>query len=616
MGGVAACLVAVVLLSLFSEEFAAAGKRGTAALAAYGLPVARVAAEIAAALCAGALLLAAFLVPAKQSGELSDAARTAMRTASWSAVVWCVAALLSVPFVLADAYGRPLSYVLELDRLVRLSFAVEPTRAWMLTAAVAIVLAVTARSVKLWRSTPVLLVVALLNLVPVASSGHSSEGGNHDWATSSLLMHLVAAALWVGGLAALLAYGRQKGEHLGLAASRFSRLALVCWLVLAASGVFNALVRLRLSEVFTTAYGMLVIAKGAALAALGVFGYFQRKRGVRDVVEKGSGRALVQLAAFEVLLMMMTLGLATALSRTPPPPSLGVVLPDIELRIGYVIDGPPTLLAIFTQWRFDLILGTAAMILAVVYLLGVRRLREPWPVFRTVSWLGGCATILLASSSGIGRYAPAMFSTDMIGNILLAMLAAIPLVQGAPFTLISRAAPGLREWLTMMTQAPVVRLLTHPAVVLVLFNGSFYALYFSGLFEWAQNRPLTQMGTNVWLLATGFLFFWAVLAVDSFPTPIPLRHRRIMLVTATAAHALFAAILVSTSTVIGEEFYRSLGLAWNTNLLDSQRLGGAVAFGFGVGALLLVTLVLFTQPARPSIRADQQRDAADQHEMT
>jgi putative copper resistance protein D len=613
VGAVAACLVAVGLLSLFSLEFAAAGKRGTAALAAYGLPVARVVAEIAAALCAGALLLAAFLLPAGQSGRLSDAARTAMRTASWSAGVWCIAALLSVPFTLADAYGRPLSYVLEFDRLVRLTFAVEPTRAWMLTAAIAFLLAIAARSVKLWRSTPVLLVVSLLGLVPVASSGHSSEGGNHDWATASLLMHLIAAALWVGGLAALLAYGRQKGDHLGLAASRFSKLALVCWLVLAASGTFNALVRLRLSEVFTTAYGALVVAKAAALAALGVFGYFQRQRGVRGIVEKGSGRALVRLAAFEVLLMMMTLGLATALSRTPPPPSLGVILPDIELQIGYALDGPPTLSQIFTDWRFDLILGTAAVTFAVLYLFGVRRLREPWPIFRTAAWLGGCVTILLATSSGIGRYAPAVFSTDMTGNMLLAIFAPILLAQGAPITLLSRAAPGLREWLPMMNQAPAVRLLTHPAVVLTLFNGSFYALYFSGLFDWAQNRPLTQLGTNVWLLLTGFVFFWAVLAVDPFPTPISLRRRRIILVVATAAHALFAAILLSTNKVIGERFYLSLGLSWNTDLIASQRLGGAVAFGFGVGALLLVTLVHLVPEPRVMTGVLTERDGQPQN---
>ena len=124
-----------------------------------------------------------------------------------------------------------------------------------------------------------LFVLAVGGLIPVAVTGHSASGGSHDVATNSLLYHLIAASLWIGGLIAVLALGFRRGDHLKLAATRFSRLALVCWLVMAASGAINALVRINLGDLFTTSYGLLVVAKIVALLLLGVFGWQQRQRG-------------------------------------------------------------------------------------------------------------------------------------------------------------------------------------------------------------------------------------------------------------------------------------------------------------------------------------------------
>ena len=75
---------------------------------------------------------------------------------------------------------------------------------------------------------------------------------------------------------------------------------------------------------------------------------------------------------------------------------------------------------------------------AVVYVIGRVRLRrrgDAWPVGRTVAWLLGCLVLLFATSSGVGRYMPAMFSMHMAAHMLLSMLAPILLVLGAPVTL-------------------------------------------------------------------------------------------------------------------------------------------------------------------------------------
>jgi putative copper resistance protein D len=67
------------------------------------------------------------------------------------------------------------------------------------------------------------------------------------------------------GLLALLAHALRGSEHAALAARRFSAVALWCFVAMACSGVLNALVRMRVSDLFDTRYGWLVLAKLTAL---------------------------------------------------------------------------------------------------------------------------------------------------------------------------------------------------------------------------------------------------------------------------------------------------------------------------------------------------------------
>uniref|UniRef100_UPI0038B35416 CopD family protein n=2 Tax=Bacillati TaxID=1783272 RepID=UPI0038B35416 len=85
-----------------------------------------------------------------------------------------------------------------------------------------------------------------------------------DIATNSLILHLVAASLWAGGLFALLAHARRGGDYTDVAARRFSTVASICFVVMGFSGVINAIVRLPLDDVFTTTYGRLIVAKTVA----------------------------------------------------------------------------------------------------------------------------------------------------------------------------------------------------------------------------------------------------------------------------------------------------------------------------------------------------------------
>jgi len=612
IGGLLAVLTAVALLSL------TAGDSGVVNL--YGLTVARVLAEIGSVLTVGSLLFATFMVAPKKSGKLQAGGYAAVRTASWAAVLWCLAALVSVAFNEADAINKPVSEVLGSDLLVTLFDELEQPKAWLLTSIIALVVAVGCRLALTWGMTGILFLVALFGITPVAASGHSSSGGQHDLATNSLLLHVVAVSLWVGGLVALLMYGRRvtSGADVKLAATRFSATALVCWITMAASGVINAWVRVPVSELFTTSYGLLVVAKISALGVLGGFGYLQRRKGVQSIVDGGTSGALVRLAAVEVVIMFLTIGIATALARTPPP-GLGTIPDSVELEIGYTLSGPPTLLRLLTDWRYDIIYGTVAILLAMFYLLGVRRLRargDAWPVGRTVAWLLGCLTLMMATSSGFGRYAPAMFSIHMETHMMLSMVAPVFLVLGGPVTLALRALPvagrdgppGPREWLLAAVRSPISRFLTHPLVALGLFVGSFYILYFSGLFDLALQKHWAHLLMNAHFIFVGYLFYWVVIGIDPTPRRLPHLARLGMVFASLPFHAFFGVILMSMQTIIGERFYQGLDLSWNRDLLAEQQLGGGIAWAAGELPLVIVLLALLVQWARADDRLARRED--------
>jgi cytochrome c oxidase assembly factor CtaG/putative copper export protein len=618
VGGVLAIVVAAGLFGLVSDRYIE-GIPNPGAFTAYGMITLRVLAEVSSVLVVGSLLFAAFMTPPQKSGVLAADGYAAVRTAGWAAIVWCVCALLSIPFTTADTFGRPVGQLFDIQTLVDLAPNSEPTNTWLVTAAIAFLVAVWSRLVLTWGWTTAVFFISVGGLLPLGVSGHSSSGGQHDLATNSLLLHLIAAALWVGGLVALLAHGRRKGEHLGLAASRFSKVALACWIVMAASGVINALVRLPIADLFGTNYGLLVVAKIAALLVLGVFGYFQRERGVATVVATGSGRALVKLAGLEVLIMMITIGIAAALARTPPPQQSVTQPNNVEIRIGYTLDGAPTFLKMLVDWRFDLIYGTLAIALAVLYLLGVRRLKargDAWPVGRTIAWLCGCAVLLFATSSGVGRYSPAMFSIHMVSHMMLNMLAPILLVLGGAMTLALRALPaagkdnppGPREWIVAFVHSPLARVLTHPVVALVLFVGSYYVLYFSGLFDSALDLHWAHLAMNAHFLLAGYVFYWAVIGIDPTPRRLPSVGKLAMVFASMPFHAFFGVVLMNMQQIIGDRFYRSLALPWVLDPLSDQRLGGGIAWAAGEVPLLVVVVALLVQWSRQDEKEARRRD--------
>lgn len=620
--GIVAGLVAAIVVGLSaSEALIRLGIPDPGPLTTYGLPAVKAAGEVSAVLAIGSLLLAAFLVPPQRSGVLDVGGYRALRIAGHAAIVWAACALVLVPLTVSDTSGQPLSEAIQPANLWKALPQIELAGAWRNTAILAVLLAIGCRLVLRWAWTPALLVLGLATLVPLGLSGHSSAGGSHDVATNSLLWHLGAAALWAGGLIALLAHARRRGEHTDLAARRFSLVATCAFVVMAISGVINGFVRLPVSELFTSTYGWLLVAKTVALVILGVFGYVQRRRALPALAADPNSRgALIRFAGAEALVFAATIGIAVGLGRTPPPPS-DIRPSPAEVYLGYNLDGPPTLARLAFDWRFDLVFGTAAIIAAVVYVIGVRRLRkrgDSWPIGRTVSWVLGCAVLLVATSSGLGRYSPAVFSVHMGAHMALSMLAPVLLVLGGPMTLALRALkpagsdgpPGPREWLLAALHSPVSRFLTHPLVASALFVGGFYALYLGGIFGATLDAHGAHLLMNLHFILSGYLFYWVVIGIDPAPRTLSPVTKLAMVFGSLPFHAFFGIALMSMGEVMGGWYYRSLALGWNDDLLGDQQLGGGIAWATGEIPLVLVMMALLVQWSRSDKKTATRIDRA------
>jgi copper transport protein len=119
-------------------------------------------------------------------------------------------------------------------------------------------------------------------------------------------VHLLAMALWFGGLIVVLACGATAPV------ARFSRLALVCFSVLAASGVYLAYRQSgELGALPGTVFGRLLLVKAGAVAAIAALAFFSR----RAVLRGGTPRRTV---VGETFLGVATLAVTAALVNTAP----------------------------------------------------------------------------------------------------------------------------------------------------------------------------------------------------------------------------------------------------------------------------------------------------------
>lgn len=307
LGVGAVVLVLALLLAGGAPRPAPAGLPDPGPVTGWAVPVARLL-QHAGALLALAGSLAALAAPG---------APARVRLVVTGAAVWAAASLAALPLTLAEGLGRPVTAVLPRpDLLAQYASEFPRGRVLLLTAVLAVLVAVAAPALRHPAGRVGVPVLALTGLLPAVGTGHAAAGDERLLGVLTLGGHVVAAALWVAGLAALGLLVRAPGA-LVRAVPRYSAVALACFVVVGVTGVLNAATHgVPVPDLLAGPYGGVLAAKTLALVALGVLGWRHRRVTVPRVVA-GRPRAFRALAAGELLLMAAAFGLATALARTP-----------------------------------------------------------------------------------------------------------------------------------------------------------------------------------------------------------------------------------------------------------------------------------------------------------
>jgi copper transport protein len=332
------------------------------------LTVARGVQFAAIALGVGVLVFLIFVWPRALARVRGDAApweaaaavfaRRSRALVLWSAVAGAISAALAVGLDAASASGETLAGAVTGGALSDTLGARFGT-VWGVAVVAWIVLG--AGALALLRPDPdgtrrraafvLMLPAAYLVLVP-GLGGHAGAVSPTWLLLPANALHVAAAAVWAGGIAALLFALRPATARLDAGdrtrllvevVGGFSAVALAAVLALVVSGVIQAIGFLgQVSDLVDTAYGRLVLVKSILLAGLVALGALQRRRslpglraaGAQGMPPAAAGRLLRSLLRTEGALLLAVFVVTAVLSGTAPPSGVATGPANLSGRIG------------------------------------------------------------------------------------------------------------------------------------------------------------------------------------------------------------------------------------------------------------------------------------------
>jgi putative copper resistance protein D len=586
----------------------------------FGLPIARVLVDLAAATAIGGLTLATVGL-----SRTAPEWNRAIDVAAASAGVWTVASAVTTFLTFLSVAGSRVS----LDDQFGQSMGVFLTGtdlglAWLVTVLVAAAVTVLCFAVRSRGMVALTAGVAMIGLVPLAQQGHAAGTASHDAAVTALGLHLVGAALWVGGIVMLvLVRGVVTQGRLAAVVGRYSSIALGCFVLVAVSGVASAQIRVgALSNLFSP-YGALVLVKIGAIVALGVLGAVQRRRTVVALAAAPARhRPFWTLIVLELAVMGVASGFAAALGRTAPPvsqiaPSKTADPSPAELLTDDPLPHAPGAWGWLTHWNVDLFWLMAAVLVVATYAAGVIRLRRrgvSWPARRSIAAVLAVVSLVVATSGSLHEYDRFLISANVGAHVLLGLVVPALVWAAAPVQLIRAAvlprdddSTGVREWTGVLVDNAAVRYLVQPFPAFVLLAAVWWAFYGTQAVRWSTGDPIGRTVIDVVFLLVGLL------ALPTLFTPVAAGARRASLPAFLVR--VVGAVVVAAGTVslgiamqgplglLQASWFGAMGRTWGPDPLVDQARAGAVLVVVGVLLVVAVVVVGLVQLRRGATSA-------------
>ena len=250
--------------------------------------------------------------------------------------------------------------------------------------------------------------------------------------------------------------------------------------------------------------------------------------------------------------------------------------------------------------------------LVVWYLGAVRRLARRgrrWSPWRTASFVGASALVMVAVQSGLAAYDDEVFAAHVVQHLILMSFAPILYALSAPMTLALQAsARPMQERLLRVLHHPVVEFVTRPVVVATVAYGTMIVYFLTPFYVLSLEHTWLHELSHLHFLVSGCLFWWVVVGID--PSRWRLSHgaKLGLLAVGIPVNALLGLVLTGSRVSVAPAFH-TVG--------DTHR-GGSVLWIVGELVTLVAMAIVVSQwmryEQREAVRADRRLDALEAEE--
>ena len=551
----------------------------------------------------GAFLSLAFLFPEKD-GLLTSASQRLTAKLPILILAWLISAIGNLLATLANLFELSILDVLDLTTVRSYVTQTSLGKLQLFQVVATLLLLIFAKIIKKTGGAFLAYLLSISALIAPIFQSHSSQAGSHGLAIGSLIIHAIALSTWVGAVASLIF---MENEVRKFTLSRISVIATWSVATVVTSGVISSLLRLGLSDAWLTTYGLLIIGKIALLSLVAILAIKMRRNLKSNLIK------------FEILVLALIVGIGAILSRFTPIVQSELGYDPVRELVGVAMPAEPNWQRLIFEYEADALMLGILVFATALYIKGVvilSRRKIKWPVGRTISFAFGISLLDYSTSGGLGLYGIFSFQYHMIAHMILSMIAPIFIVLSAPITLALRTLPqgrnseerGIRGWFISILHSKVSTIWTHPIVVLAIFDGSLFALYFTSLFGDLMSSHFGHLLMNLHFIGAGLLFFFVIVGVD--PNPRRTHHlvRMVILLAAMSIHAFFSVALMSSRTLIDGGYYELLARPWATDLLADQRAGASFGWAMGEIPILIAFIATFIQWIRSDAREAKRAD--------
>lgn len=169
------------------------------------------------------------------------------------------------------------------------------------------------------------------------------------------------------------------------------------------------------------------------------------------------------------------------------------------------------------HWQAAPALDLLSALYGALYLAAAARLRGGWPARRSLAFLAGLATVLVALQSGYDSWDARLLSAHMVQHMLLLLLAPALLLGGHPLLLALRTLPPGRRPAAARALR-IVRPLGSPAVCVAVFAAATILTHLPGFYDATLRHPPLHGAEHLVYLAAGVWMWWPILGDEPLPS--------------------------------------------------------------------------------------------------